>query len=353
MLKHRDLNNTDLQISEIGLGTMNFGYSVAQSAAHEQLDVALSNGINLVDTAETYPFPPSAKNHGLSEQFIGSWIQKSRQRSKIILLSKIAGPSAHLDYLRGGSLKFDSTNINAAVEQSLLRLKTDYLDVVLLHWPSRATNTLGQLDYKAARKEQSADAVKADIEQALRAMQEVIDQGKVRYFGLSNETPWGLMQFISAAKEHGLPKVILMENAYHLLNRSFDIGLAEIADREEIGLLAYSPLAFGLLSGKHHHANGVLAGTRLYETRKFHQLLTDKCVSQAEKYVDLAALHDLDPAQMSIAYLLTRRYVRSVLIAASNTRQLEANITAAQTVLPKNLINAINKIHRQFPNPCL
>lgn len=343
----------DLEISEIGLGTMNFGHTVSEVAAHQQLDVAVSHGINFIDTAETYPFPPTKSNHGLSEQFIGSWFKQSGKRPNVVLATKIAGPSPHLGYLRNGKLGFDKDNIHAALNESLRRLQTDYIDILFLHWPNRATNTLGQLDYKPAKKERDTAAVTDDIFESLHMLQEMIQLGKVRYVGLSNETPWGVMQFLTMAEKSTLPKIVAVEEAYHLLNRRFDIGLAEIIDREHLGFFAYSPLAFGLLSEKHHQAGGVLTDTRLGDTRKFHPFLSESCIQQAKKYIELAAKHGMDSTQMSIAYLLTRRYVTSVLVAASELTQLESNISAAQIEMPKELINAIDKIHRQFPNPCL
>lgn len=343
----------DIPVSEIGLGTMNFGHTVSEGDAQRQLDAAYSQGINLIDTAETYPFPPTASNYGLSERYIGNWFKKSGNRANVLLTTKIAGPSPHLNYVRNGNLGFDQNNINVAVDDSLRRLQTDYIDILFLHWPNRATNTLGQLDYKPAQKERSAKKVKDSILETLSALENTVAAGKVRFLALSNETPWGVMQFLTTARENGLPEIIAIEEAYHLLNRRVDLGLAEVVDREQLGLFAYSPLAFGLLSSKHHQPHGILDDSRLNKTRKFHPYLSENCIRQAKKYIDLAARYNMDPAQMSIAYLLTRGYVTSVLVAASKLNQLEANIDATQIELPKDLINAIDKIHRQFPNPCL
>ena len=332
---------------------MNFGESVGETAAHAQLSFAADNGVNLIDTAETYPYPPSADKHGLSETFIGNWFKHSGSRAKTCLVTKIAGPSAHLRYLRGGDLDFEKSHLITSVEESLARLQTDHIDIALLHWPFRATNTLGQMDYKPAKKERDPLNVKSDIKQTLEAIDELIVAGKVRYFGLSNETPWGVMQFLATAKEHGLPRIVTLQNRYHLLDRHFDVGLAEIADREEIGLMAYSPLAFGLLSAKHHGDTGILKNTRLDGTKKLHRFLSETSLSVAKKYVDLAASYEINPAQMAIAYLLTRRYVTTVLVSASSLDQLDINLSAPQIVLPKNLLKDIDKIHRQYPNPCL
>lgn len=345
--------NSRLQTSRLGLGTMNFGANVDKATAAELLDMALDHGVNLVDTAETYPFPPTAEYHGLSESFIGSWLNKSRKRNEIALISKIAGPSPHLDYLRDGNLSFDEQNINASIEQSLKRLQTDYLDIVLLHWPERATNTLGQLDYKPARKETSQSLIHDRIELALVALDKVLKAGKIRAYGISNETPWGVMRFLSYAEQLGLTKPTVLQQRYSLLDRSFDIGLAEVAHREDLGVISYSPLAFGLLSHQAHSEKEFRPGPRLSQTRKLHRYLHTNCVHAAKQYYELACDRGLDLSQMAIAYLLTRGYVTSVLIGASNKNQLAQNLGALNIRLDRNTLKAIDDIHHQRPNPCL
>lgn len=352
-LNRRQLGNGDLQLSEIGLGTMNFGQTVDSASAFAQLDFALERGVNLIDTAETYPFPPNAATHGLSEQMIGHWLRTNGRRDKLILATKVAGPSAHLHYLRGGNSDHGRAHLESAINDSLRRLSTDYLDLAFLHWPARATNSLGQLDYKPAKKEPNQHRVKDAMLCTLEALDDLIRRGKVRYFGVSNETPWGLMQFLRLAEINNLPIATCIQNPYHLLNRSFDIGLAEIADRENIGLIAYSPLAFGLLTDKHHRGSGPQTDTRLVRTQKLHRFLSNSAVSAAKKYHALAQKFDIDVAQLAIAYLLTRRYVSSVLVSASDLSQLANNLDAPNQSLPQDLLSAIEKIHRQSPNPGL
>ena len=349
----RQLRESGIKCSRLGLGSMNFGTTVGQSAASELLDTALDYDINLVDTAETYPFPPAREHHGLSETYIGNWLRESRKRDRIVLVSKIAGPSAHLSYLRNGNLRFDASNIRASVEQSLTRLGTDYLDIALLHWPERATNTLGQLDYKPARKETSTARVTDAIEQALRALNELLEEGKVRTFGLSNETPWGVMRFLHEAARLDLRAPSTIQQRYSLLDRALDVGMTEVLHREGIGLMTYSPLAFGLLSHAAQTAEGHGDDSRLAKTRKLHPYLSDACIQAAHQYFKVAKDNELDLAQMAIAYLLTRGYVTSVLLGVSNQAQLANNIGALDIKLDKTTIKAIDNIHHQRPNPCL
>ncbi|MEM7466612.1 MAG: aldo/keto reductase [Pseudomonadota bacterium] len=352
-IKYRSLGHTDIQLSEIGLGTMNFGANVDERTASAQLDFAVAEGVNLVDTAETYPFPPTEQTHGASESIIGRWLQKSKQRHNLYLVSKVAGPSTHLDYLRDGDLRFARPNLRSWLDDSLSRLRTDYLDIGLLHWPERATNVLGQLDYKPAKKETLAGAASDNIFAALSAMGELVAAGKLRYIGLSNETPWGVMRFLQCAAQANLTKITLIQNPYNLLNRSFDIGLAEVVHRENLGFLAYSPLAFGLLAAKHLSAGRALPDTRLTSTAKLHRYLSEDSRAAANVYFDVATRFNVELSQMAIAYSLTREYVTSVLVSASNSEQLASNINAVALNLDKSILKAIDKIHRQRPNPGL
>ena len=354
MNTYNQFGDSKIAVSRFGLGTMNFGTSVDQTMANTLLDSALACGINLIDTAETYPFPPAHNHHGMSEKYIGQWLKKSRKREDIVLVGKIAGPSSHLGYLRDGSLQFDKKNICASINESLSRLGTDYLDVAMLHWPARATNALGQLDYKPALKETSQSAIEAAIHGTIVALTELIEVGKIRTFGLSNETPWGVMRFLEIARRGSLSTPSGLQQRYSLLDRSLDIGLAEIVDREGLGLMTYSPLAFGLLSATaHDQSGGIRANSRLASTRKIHRYLNDASRESARQYFALAGENQLDLSQMAIAYLLTRRYVTSVLIGASNGTQLANNVRALDLILDKKILNAIDKIHYQRPNPCL
>jgi aryl-alcohol dehydrogenase-like predicted oxidoreductase len=246
-MEYRPLGRTGIKVSVIGLGTMTFGEQNSEAEGHDQIDYALDQGVNLIDTAEMYSVPPRVETYGSTERIIGAWIRKSGKRDKIVLCTKVAGPGRVLqvDYVRGGKIGLDRRNVLAAVETSLQRLQTDYIDVYQLHWPDRTTNYFGQLGYRHTEDEDSVP-----IEETLEVLTELVRSGKVRYIGLSNETPWGLHRFLGLAEQRGLARVVSIQNPYSLLNRSFEVGLAEMAIREDVGLLAYSPLAFGVLSGK-------------------------------------------------------------------------------------------------------
>ena len=353
MINKRPLGSCELMVSEIGLGTMNFGHDVEPQLAKQLLSIAVERGVNLLDTAETYPYPPTANTYGHSENIIGRWLNDVRCRDQLVLVSKIAGPSSHLPFVRDGQSKFNRQNITAWLEQTLRRLRTDYLDIGLLHWPERATNTLGQLDYKPARKETSPPAALRDLEETLIALNDSVTAGKIRYLGLSNETPWGIMSFLRLAERLGLAKIAVVQNRYHLLDRSFDIALTEIVEREALGFMAYSPLAFGLLSSKFSPQSGAQENSRLERTKKLHPYLSKASIAAAEQYHRLAADFGIDIAHMAIAYLLSRRYVSSVLVGASSSEQLTHNLSATDHQLNKQLLTAIDKIHRLRPNPCL
>jgi aryl-alcohol dehydrogenase-like predicted oxidoreductase len=345
-MHYRPLGNTGTEVSELALGTMTFGEQNSQSEAHRQLDIAVDLGVNLLDSAEMYPVPPNANTCGLAETFIGTWLRNRRRRDAIVIATKATGPGRHLPHIRAGMSKFDRRDLTIALDGSLARLQTDYIDLYQLHWPDRATNTFGQLGYKPAQREEHID-----IEGTLRALADLVAAGKIRYIGLSNETPWGFMSFLSAAREFHLPSVISVQNPYNLLNRSFEVGLAEIADRERIGLLAYSPLGFGMLTGK--YANGARpAGARISRYSRFLRYTNDQGIAASAKYLALAQEFDIDPAHMAISFVLSRRYVSSVLIGATSEVQLRHNLESSRYVLSKEQLKAIDKIHKQIPNPC-
>ena len=353
MIKKRQLGESDLWVSEIGMGTMNFGRDVDAKIARKLLSLAVEYGVNLIDTAETYPYPPAQDSYGESEKIISHWLRETKLRDQITIVSKIAGPSSHLPFLRSGHLSFDKPNIATWIDQTLQRLGIEYLDVALLHWPERATNTLGQLDYKPAHKEPDPRSALAAMEGALDALNDTVLAGKIRYIGLSNETPWGVMSFLNLADKLDLEKIVVVQNRYHLLDRSFDIGLAEIVERESLGFMAYSPLAFGLLSAKYSPQAGAQENSRLHASKKMHPYLKATSTAAAAKYHSLATQYGVDIAQMAIAYLLSRRYVSCVLVGASSEQQLTHNLSSNDLHLEKKLITAIDKIHRQHPNPCL
>lgn len=345
-MQYRELGQTGIEVSALALGTMTFGEQNTESEAHRQLDLAVEAGVNFVDTAEMYPVPPKAQTQGLTEAYVGTWLKQRGRRDDIVLATKATGPGAHLPYIRGGESAHTAAHLTEALDGSLARLQTDYVDLYQLHWPDRATNTFGQLGYKPAQREENPR-----IEASLRALSGLIEQGKVRYIGLSNETPWGLMSFLCAAREYDLPRVVSIQNPYNLLNRSFEVGLAEIADREQAGLLAYSPLAFGMLTGK--YADGARpAGARITLYDRFVRYTKEQGVAASAEYVDLAHRFDIDPAHMAISFILSRRYLTSTIIGATSEDQLRHNLASIEFPLPKELLKAIDNIHARIPNPC-
>lgn len=343
-MKYRKLGRTDLDVSVICLGTMTWGQQNSQEQAFEQMDYALEHGVNFFDTAEMYPVPPTADTQGDTEIHIGNWFESRKNRDKVILASKVAGPSDWMRYLRNGS-GLDKANIEAAVESSLRRLKTDYIDLYQLHWPARNTNFFGKLAYE------HVDEKFTPIEETLEALKDLVDGGKVRYVGLSNETPWGVMEFTRLAEQKGLPRMVSIQNPYNLLNRTFEIGLAEIAHRENVGLLAYSPLAFGALSGKYLNDQRP-AGARMTLFDRFTRYLSDKAERAIERYVNLARKHNLDPSQMALAYVNTRPFLTSNIIGATTMKQLKDNIDSINLELSEDVLNGIEEIHMDLCNPC-
>ena len=333
----RPLGNTDLKVSAIGLGTMTWGEQNSEAEAHAQMDYALGQGVNLFDTAEMYPVPPRAETQGRTEQFIGSWFARTGQRAKVVLATKVTGPGA-FPYLRGGS-RLDRASVIAACEASLQRLQTDWIDLYQVHWPQRGTNYFGQLGYAPKSDEGPS------IEETLRALEQLQRDGKVRHAGISNETPWGLAEYLRLAREYGLPRVVSIQNPYSLLNRSFEVGLAEFAHRERVGLLAYSPLAFGKLTGKYE--GGLKPPTaRLTRFARFQRYNNPQADAATAAYVALARAHDLDPAQMALAWVTSRPFVTSNLIGATSMAQLKSNIGSASLTLSPAVIEALEALHR-------
>lgn len=348
-MEYRTLGRTDIKVSVIGLGTMTFGEQNTEAQGHEQIDYALDQGVNLIDTAEMYSVPPCAETYGSTERIIGTWLKKSRKRDKVVLCTKVAGSPMELlqlEYVRGGKNSLNGKNIVAAVESSLQRLQTDYIDVYQLHWPDRRTNFFGQLGYQHVENENSVP-----IEETLEVMTGLVRGGKIRHIGLSNETPWGVHRFLQASAQHGMSRPVSIQNPYNLLNRSFEIGLAEMSIREDVGLLAYSPLAFGVLAGK------FLNGARPPESRvvrwsRFARYNGEIAERTASAYVDIARQHGLDPAQMALAFVNRQRFLTSNLIGATTMAQLRSNLGSASIKLSEEVINAIDAVHRAQPNPC-
>jgi len=347
-MEHRKLGRTGIEVSAIALGTMTWGQQNTEAEAHSQLDFALERGINFVDTAEMYPVPPKAETQGLTEAYIGTWLAKSGQRDRIVLATKAAGPASdpkRPSHLRSGKVRHDRQNLTEALEDSLRRLRTDHVDLYQLHWPDRTVNIFGMTSYPWVD-----DAYTVPIQETLEVLADFVKSGKVRFIGVSNETPWGVGQFLHIAEQTGLPRIASIQNAYNLLNRTFEIGLSEFSHREQVGLLAYSPMAFGVLSGK--YVGGVLPpGSRLAEFGRFNRYSSNAVAVATEEYVKLARAHGLDPAQVAIRFTLDQKFVTSSIIGATNLEQLRADIEAADLVLPPEVVAGIAKIHAERPNP--
>jgi len=345
-MQYRPLADSGINVSVIGLGTMTWGEQNTEAEGHQQLDYALDHGINLIDAAEIYPVPPSEKTHGATEAIIGTWLKARGCREKVILASKVAGPADWLPYLRGGQARLDRKNMTAALDASLKRLGTDYLDLYQLHWPDRTTNYFGELGYRPNHRDKPVP-----LTETLGVLADFVKAGKVRHIGVSNETPWGLMQCLKLSEQHGLPRIQSVQNPYNLLNRTFEIGCAEIAHRERVGLLAYSPLAFGVLSGKYLDGQQP-TGARLTLFDRFSRYNSGAAERAATAYVALAQEHGLDPAQMALAYVNGRQFVTSNLIGATTMEQLADNVASAELTLSKAVVEGIETIHKAHANPC-
>jgi len=346
-MQYTSLGNSNLKVSKICLGTMTYGEQNTEQEGHQQLDYALAEGVNFIDTAELYAIPPRAETCGATERLIGTWLKKRGNRDDIVLASKIAGPGPDwVSHIRGGRTRFNIQQINDALDSSLQRLQTDYLDLYQLHWPERETNYFGQLGY---RPNQSEDAL-TPIHETLAALTRQIEAGKIRYIGLSNETPWGIMQFLAAAKLYNLPVMVSVQNPYSLLNRTYEIGCAEISHREHIGLLAYSPLGFGVLTGK-YLGNAQPEGARITRWPHYKRYSNEQAVAATQAYINLAKENGLDPAQMALAYVNSRPFVASTIIGATNMSQLKANIASIDLTLSHQVLAGIEAIHQTHPNP--
>ncbi|EXI87603.1 MAG: L-glyceraldehyde 3-phosphate reductase [Candidatus Accumulibacter regalis] len=343
-MNNRQLGNSALQVSEICLGTMTFGEQNSEREAHAQLDRAFAAGVNFIDTAEMYPVPPRAATCGRTEEIVGNWLA-GQSRQQVIVASKAAGPSRGLNWIRGGELAFDLASLRAGVEASLRRLRTDYVDLYQLHWPARNQPMFGQWQYDPAKEHESTP-----ILETLQALATLVREGKIRYFGLSNEHPWGVMEFVRLAREHDLPRPVSLQNAYNLLNRVYESGLAEVCQRENIGLLPYSPLAFGTLSGKYLvDAN---AAGRITRFAGFGQRYTKfNVVPAVAAYADLARRHGLTPSQLALAFVYSRWFSASTIIGATSIAQLDENLGALAVHLSAPLLAEINELHLRYTNP--
>ncbi|MHA6195679.1 NADP(H)-dependent aldo-keto reductase [Pseudomonas wadenswilerensis] len=343
-MEKRQLGTSGIAVSAIALGTMTWGEQNSESEAFEQIQVAREAGVNFIDTAEMYPVPPIARTYGETERIIGNYFARHGGRQDWVLASKVAGPH-RIDHIRGGNVRLDRANITAALEDSLKRLQTDYLDLYQLHWPDRQTNFFGQLGYV----HDAADEAIA-IEDTLEVLDELVKAGKIRHIGLSNETPWGVSRFLHLAETRGWPRAVSVQNPYSLLNRSYEVGLAEISIRENVGLLAYSPLAFGVLSGK--YLDGARpAKSRLALFDRFQRYNNPEVERATAAYVALAREHGVDPAQLALAYVTSRPFLTSNIIGATTLEQLQSNLGSVEVKLTEELLQGIEAIHVQQPNP--
>ncbi|EQM71006.1 NADP(H)-dependent aldo-keto reductase [Pseudomonas sp. TUM22785] len=343
-MEFRQLGNTDIKVSSLCLGTMTWGEQNSEAEAFAQIERAKAFGINFMDTAEMYPVPPRAETYAATETIIGNWFARRGDRADWILASKVAGPGNGITHIRGGNLKHNRQHITAALDASLKRLQTDWIDLYQLHWPERSTNFFGQLGYQH-REEDSTP-----LQETLEVLGEQAKAGKIRQIGLSNETPWGTMKFLQLADQLGLPRAASIQNPYNLLNRSFEVGLAEVAIRERCGLLSYSPLAFGMLSGKYE--NGARpANARISLFSRFARYTNPQAQAACSRYVALAREHGLDPAQMALAFVTAQPFVTSNIIGATNLEQLESNLASSALTLSDAVLEGIAEIHRAQPNP--
>ena len=344
-MNFRKLGDSDLDVSTICLGTMTWGEQNTQNQAFEQMDYALDNGVNFWDTAELYAVPPKAETFGHTEIIIGNWFQKRKKRDKIVIATKVAGPARN--YLRKGKNSFVGLNLETALNDSLKRLKTDYIDLYQLHWPERNVNNFGTLGYEHKEKEWNK------FEDVLINLKKFIDQGKIRYVGLSNETPWGVMNYIKLANDKKLPRMMSIQNPYSLLNRTYEIGLSEISIRENIGCLAYSPLASGYLSGKYRN-NSFPKGSRMERDFDFwkYRYNTPNLENAVDQYYKISNKYNLDMSQMSIKFCEMQEFMTSVIIGATNMEQLKTDIESVNVNLSNEVIKEINNVQKIYPNPC-
>ena len=338
------LGRTDLDVTRICLGTMTWGTQNTPEEGWSQIEYALERGVNFLDTAEMYPVPPRAETQGRTEEYIGRWLSERGGRDQLVLASKATGPgNAHI---RGGR-GLDRDALLKAFEGSLQRLQTDYLDLYQIHWPNRDTNFFGKLGYR--HSSDNAD-VEANQHELLKTLSELVASGQVKTVGLSNETPWGVLNFLRLAERYALPRVVSIQNPYNLLNRSFEVGLAEIALRENVGLLAYSPLAFGMLSGKYRHGQRP-ENARITLFERFQRYNNPQAAVATERYALLAEEHGIDFAQMALAFVTNQPFVTSNIIGATSMAQLKSNIDSAELVLSDALMEGIEAIHTAQPNP--
>lgn len=343
-MKYTTLPNTDIQVSKICLGTMTFGQQNTEAEGHAQMDYALEQGVNFFDTAEMYSVPARQETYGSTERILGTWFQKTGNRDKVVLASKIAGPNPNFTYMREKN-DFSPASIQYALDQSLLRLQTDYIDLYQLHWPERKTNFFGQRGFKV-----QDDAWEDNIHAVLETLNGFIQQGKIKHIGLSNETPWGIMRFLEESKYHNLPRIKTVQNPYSLLNRLYENGSAEIGIRENVGLLAYSPMAFGVLSGKfltgESHPNA-----RINLFPQFSRYNSEQSAAATRLYHEIAQQNGLTLTQLALAFIEQQPFVTSTIIGATTMDQLKENIDTINVTLSEEILQAIDAVQAKIPDP--
>ena len=343
-MKYTTLPNTNIKVSKICLGTMTFGQQNSEADGHAQMDYAVANGVNFFDTAEMYSVPARQETYGSTEKILGSWFKKTGKREEIVLATKIAGPNPNFTYMREKN-DFSPASMKFALDQSLQRLQTDYIDLYQLHWPERKTNFFGKRGF-----ENQEDGWQDNIREVLETLEGFIKTGKIKHIGLSNETPWGIMRFLEESKYNNLPRISTIQNPYSLLNRQFEVGSAEVCMREKVGLFAYSPLAFGVLSGKfltgESHPN---ARIKLFP--QFSRYNSAQCTEATQRYSEIAKKHGISLAQMALAFVNQQAFVTSNIIGATTLEQLKENISSIDLVLSDEIITEINAVHAVIPDP--
>ncbi|MDC3038820.1 NADP(H)-dependent aldo-keto reductase [Candidatus Pelagibacter sp.] len=345
-MNYKKLGSTDIDVSTICLGTMTWGEQNSKADGFEQMDYAIDNGVNFWDTAEIYAIPMREETYGETENIIGEWFKKTKKRDKVILATKVSGPTSK-EYIRGGGCSYDKKSMSEALNNSLKRMQTDYIDLYQLHWPERNTNFFGKQGYEHDSNEKNWIA----FENILEDLKKFVDAGKIRYVGLSNETAWGLAKCLELSKLKNLPKMMAVQNPYNLLNRTYEVGLAEISVREQSGLLAYSPLAFGYLTGKYRN-NNMPKGSRIDLFKDFTRYNNENSIKAIEEYYKISQKFNLDFAQMSIKFCEIQPFVTSVIIGATTMQQLKTNVESVNVNLNNEIINEINKVQKIYPNPC-
>ncbi|MDC3104538.1 aldo/keto reductase [Candidatus Pelagibacter bacterium] len=343
-MKFKKLGSTDLDVSLICLGTMTWGTQNSEKDAFEQMDYSIDKGINFFDTAELYSVPPTAESFGKTEIMIGNWFEKRKNRKKIILASKVAGPGC--DWIRGGGNNFNEKNIGEAIDGSLKRLKTDYIDLYQLHWPERSTNCFGRREFTLRKDEKEWN----DFESILQALDRFIKSGKIRYVGLSNETPYGLSKYLEISKNKNLPRMMSVQNPYSLVNRTYEVGMSEISIREKCGLLVYYPLAAGALSGKYRN-NQMPKNSRMALFKGWERMINPLAMKAYDEYYKLAKEYNLTMVQLAQAFVNSRPFVTSNIIGATTMEQLKENIESIKIELTEEIMDKINLIHNNNPNP--